>query len=128
MAPLILLVDDFQDALEMYGEYLVYHGYRVVTASNGEEALTAASAECPDVILMDVQMPVMNGVDALRILRTREVFARVPIVALTAHALADQRRRMLMEGFDEVIPKPCLPNDLVIAIERLLQTRRTAAG
>jgi CheY-like chemotaxis protein len=71
-------------------------------------------------------MPVMNGIDALHILRSQHVFANVPIVALTAHALDDERRHMLSEGFDEVISKPCFPNDLVHAIERLLKLKRTA--
>jgi CheY-like chemotaxis protein len=126
MPPLILLVDDFPDGLEIYEEYLLSKGYRVVTARNGEQAVAAAAVECPDVILMDVQMPVMNGRDAMHILRDQATFARVPIVALTAHAFDHQRRDMLLQGFDEVIPKPCLPDDLVTALERLLRTRRTA--
>jgi len=128
MSALILLVDDFPDGLEMYREYLAFHGYRVVTAKNGEEAVAATAVECPDLILMDVQMPVMDGIDALRILRCQEAFALVPIVALTAYALENERRHMLLQGFDEVISKPCLPDDLVAAVERLLQANRTSAS
>lgn len=125
MAPLILLVDDFADALDMYREYLLHRGYRVTTAKDGAEAITAATAECPDLILMDVQMPIMNGFDAMHILRSDKRFASVPIVALTAHAMNDERRQMLVEGFDDVIAKPCLPDDLFGAIERLLQFKRS---
>jgi two-component system, cell cycle response regulator DivK len=123
---LILLVDDYLDALDMYREYLLRCGYRVEIAINGAEALRAAANQRPDLILMDVQMPIMNGIDAMRILRSQQVFASVPIVALTAHALDDEHQHMLMQGFDDVIAKPCLPNVLVEAIERLLQSKRNA--
>lgn len=126
--PLVLLVDDFLDALDMYREYLIYRGYSVTTAKSGEEAIRAAAVECPDVVLMDVQMPDMNGVEAMRILRSREEFARVPIVALTAHAMDNERQQLLIDGFDEVIPKPCLPNALADAVERLLEFPRTSNG
>jgi two-component system cell cycle response regulator DivK len=126
--PLILLVDDFPDALEMYKEYLLYRGYRVATAENGFEALAAAATERPDVIMMDVRMPTLSGSEAMRILRSQPLFSSVPIVALTAHAMADERRQMLLDGFDDVIPKPCLPDELVAAIERLLQFTRFATG
>jgi CheY-like chemotaxis protein len=110
----------------MYREYLQHRGYRVATAATGEDAITAALAECPSVILMDVQMPTMSGSEALHILRSHEAFVQVPIVALTAHAMDAQRRYMLLQGFDEVIAKPCLPDDLVTAIERLLHGKRAA--
>ena len=60
-APMVLLVDDFQDALNMYSEYLDFRGYRVVTASSGAAALTAAKAHPPDVVFMDLRMPLMTG-------------------------------------------------------------------
>jgi two-component system, cell cycle response regulator DivK len=126
LSALILLVDDYLDALDMYREYLLYCGYRVETAKNGAEALRAAASQRPDLILMDVQMPIMNGIDAMRILRSQQDFASVPIVALTAHALDDERQQMLMQGFDDVVAKPCLPSVLVEAIERLLDLKRTA--
>jgi two-component system, cell cycle response regulator DivK len=123
---LILLVDDYLDALDMYREYLLYCGYRVEIANNGAEALRVAARQRPDLILMDVQMPIMNGIEAVKILRSQHDFVSVPIVALTAQALNDERQHMLTEGFDDVIAKPCLPNVLVEAIERLLQSKRIA--
>ena len=126
--PLILLVDDFTDTLEMYHEYLVYRGYRVATAKNGQEAIDAAAGECPDLILMDIQMPLMNGTQAMHILRTQEGFASTPIVALTAHAFAEERRQLLMQGFDDVIAKPCLPDDLETAVRRFLDFKRAGTS
>ena len=121
---LILLVDDFNDGLEMYAEYLTFHGYRLALARDGEEAVRLARCEHPAVILMDLKMPVMTGVEALRILRSDEAFTETPIVAFTAHALDAERADAIRAGFDEVISKPCLPEDLMAAIERLLATVR----
>jgi CheY-like chemotaxis protein len=124
----ILLVDDFEDGLEMYQEYLTYRGYDVIVARNGKEALVRARADRPDVILLDIRMAVMTGTDAVRILRSDPSFERVPIVALTAHALDGERTAALAAGFDELIPKPCLPDALALAVERLLTTPREAGS
>src|SRR5258708_40314142 len=83
----ILLVDVFEDGLDLYREYLTYRGYRVVVARNGEEAIAQARAHRPDLILMDIRMPVMTGADATRILRSDPSLGRIPIIALTAHAM-----------------------------------------
>jgi CheY-like chemotaxis protein len=120
----ILLVDDNEDGLDMYQEYLTYRGYRVVLARNGEEAIVQARAHRPDVILLDVRMPGMTGTDAMRALRADSTFRDTPIVALTAHALDPERNDGLAAGFDEWIPKPCLPDQLLLAVERILSTAR----
>jgi CheY-like chemotaxis protein len=120
----ILLVDDFEDGLEMYQEYLTYRGYQVIAARSGEEAIAQARAHRPDVILLDIRMPGMTGTDALRVLRSDPSFQHIPIVALTAHALEGERIAALMAGFDDLIPKPCLPDQLAIAVERILATPR----
>ena len=122
----ILLVDDFEDGLDLYQEYLTYRGYRVVVARNGEEAIAQARAHRPDLIMMDISMPVMTGFDAVRILRADPSFAHVPIIALTAHAMEDERVDALAGGFDELIAKPCLPDQLVLAVERILASARQA--
>ena len=118
--PLILLVDDFEDALAIYGQYLDFRGYRVVVARNGEEAIAEARSHRPDLILLDIRMPGMSGIDALRVLRSDPALTETPIVALTAQALDSERVVALAAGFDEVVSKPCLPNELVDLIERLL--------
>jgi two-component system, cell cycle response regulator DivK len=122
----ILIVDDFLDALEMYGEFLQFHGYRVLLARSGEEAIDLARADPPALILMDLEMPGVDGVQALHILRSDDAFRHTPIVALTAHALASEREEALLNGFDGVIAKPCLPNDLITEIERILVSQRQA--
>jgi CheY-like chemotaxis protein len=127
-APLILIVDDYDDALDIYGSYLTFKGYRTVAATSGEEGVAAARAYRPDVILMDLRMAGMTGTDAMRALRSDDVFAGVPIAALTAHALDEETKQALADGFDAVIAKPCLPQDLVGHVERLLTSQRTSAA
>ena len=126
-SPLLLLVDDYRDTLEMYAEYLRYRGFRVATAMSGEQAVTVASgAERPAIILMDLEMPDMSGSEALRILRADRALADVPILALTAHALAEEHAKAIRDGFDCVIAKPCLPNELVTVIESYLTRYESA--
>jgi two-component system, cell cycle response regulator DivK len=119
----VLLVDDFEDGLEMYDEYLTYRGFDVVVARDGDEAVSQARLHRPDVILLDLRMPGMTGIEAMRILRADASFVDTPIVALTAHALDAERRLALDAGFDELIAKPCLPDDLAAAVERILDDR-----
>ena len=86
--PRVLLVDDYPDAREMYSEYLEFSGFDVVEAANGMEALQRAVDEPPDIILMDLSLPVMDGWEATRRLKADERTAGIPVVALTGHALA----------------------------------------
>lgn len=120
MSDTILLVDDFEDGLEMYREYLTHRGHHVIVARNGAEAVEQARRHQPAVILLDIRMPVMTGTDALRELRSDPVFSGVPIIALTAHAFESERRALLAAGFDDLIPKPCLPDQLAAVVEHLL--------
>ena len=126
--PLVLIVDDFDDAREIYETYLTFRGYRVLTASSGQECLDIASRECPSVVFLDVRMPELTGVDTIHLLRVNPAMALVPIVALTAYALEGERLELLAAGFDEVIAKPCLPDDLETALIRLLQLPPSVAA
>ena len=119
----ILLVDDFEDALVIYGAYLEHDGYAVVVARDGREAIEAARLHLPVLILLDLRMPVMSGAEALKILRADGAFARTPIIALTAHALEEERAQALADGFDYVISKPCLPDELVRMVRAVLRER-----
>jgi two-component system, cell cycle response regulator DivK len=118
---LVLLVDDFEDNRDLYAEYLVYRGYHVVTADNGADGVRIACERRPDIILLDLRMPGMSGHEALQQMKAQPDLASVPVVALTAHALDDERRKAIALGFDAFIAKPCLPDDLVSAIEAILR-------
>lgn len=126
--PLILLVDDDADGREMYNEYLTFKGCRVIVATDGAEGIDKARREPPDVILMDLRMPSMTGTEAMRSLKADPTFARVPIVALTAHALDGEQGNARAAGFDAVILKPCLPDDLLTEIEQLLTRWRMTSS
>jgi CheY-like chemotaxis protein len=119
-SPLILVVDDYQDAREMYAEYLQFSGYRVAEARNGNEAVEQALALKPDLILMDLSLPGMDGWEATRRLKADESTKHIPIVALTGHALAGASEGARKAGCDSFVTKPCLPDDLVVEVRRML--------
>ena len=121
-APLILVVDDYQDAREMYAEYLQFSGFRVAEAKNGNEAVEQAFALRPDLILMDLSLPGMDGWEATRVLKADNRTKNIPVVALTGHALAGSSEGAKKAGCDAFVTKPCLPDDLVVEVRRMLGT------
>ena len=121
-APLILVVDDYPDAREMYAEYLQFSGFRVAEARNGNEAVAQAFSLRPDLILMDLSLPGMDGWEATRVLKADERTKHIPVVALTGHALAGASEGARKAGCDSFVTKPCLPDDLVIEVRRMLET------
>jgi len=120
LAPLVLVVDDFSDAREMYGEYLRFCGYRVAEAQNGIEAIDQAMKLKPDVILMDLSMPIVDGWEATRRLKADKRTKDIPVVALTGHAMSGHSESAKGAGCDVVVTKPCLPQDLVKQIRRVV--------
>ena len=120
--PLILVVDDYQDAREMYAEYLQFSGFRVAEAKNGNEAVEKAFALRPDLILMDLSLPGMDGWEATRRLKADDATKHIPVVALTGHALAGASEGAKKAGCDSFVTKPCLPDDLVVEVRRMLTT------
>ncbi len=125
--PCVLLVDDYPDAREMYSEYLQFSGFDVVEAANGMEALQRALDSAPDIILMDLSLPVMDGWEATRRLKSDERTAPIPVVALTGHALAGISEGAKKAGCDAFVTKPCLPEDLVREIKKVLERPRPDA-
>lgn len=117
----VLLVDDYPDAREMYREYLQFTGFEVVEAANGLEALQRALDTTPDIILMDLSLPVMDGWEATRRLKADPRTAAIPVVALTGHAVAGILEGAKAAGCDAFVTKPCLPDDLVTEIRRILR-------
>jgi two-component system, cell cycle response regulator DivK len=119
---LVLVVDDFADNREMYSEYLSFSGYDVIEAKNGMEAIAAAQDKLPDIIVMDLSLPVMDGWEATRRLKADERTRQIPVVALTGHALAGHSRIAREAGCDSFLAKPCLPDQLVAEIRRMLES------
>ncbi|HXH05641.1 MAG TPA: response regulator [Vicinamibacterales bacterium] len=128
LAPLVLVVEDYEDAREMYAEYLRFSGFRVAEAANGYEALEQAAALAPDIILMDLALPRLDGWEATRRLKTDPRTRHIPILALTGHALAAHAATAQEAGCDAFVTKPCLPDALVAEIRRMLAGRDAPAG
>ena len=126
-SPLVLVVDDFQDNREMFAEFLSLSGFRVAEAATGREAIDRGFALLPDVILMDLSLPELDGWEATRQLKNDPRTRHIPIVALTGHALADHSREAREAGCDAFLTKPCLPEVLVVEIKKMLD-RRPAGG
>lgn len=123
----VLAVDDVAVNRELLSEMLGGQGHVVMTAADGAEAVALVARECPDVVLMDVQMPVMDGVEATRqIRRLPEPAASVPILALTANAMASERNHYLASGMNRCLTKPIDWPDLFAALAEVAKTTPTA--
>jgi CheY-like chemotaxis protein len=125
---LVLVVEDYQDAREMYAAYLQFSGYAVAEATNGLEAIEKTLELMPDIILMDLALPKMDGWEATRRLKSDERTRHIPIVALTGHALAGHAEGARQAGCDSFVTKPCLPDALVAEIQRMLAARGASSG
>ncbi len=116
----MLVVDDFLDAREMYAEYFAFSGFGVVEASNGAEAVQKAIDLTPQVILMDLSMPGVDGWEATRRLKADRRTRDIPVIALTGHALTGFSESAKLAGCDAFVTKPCLPDALVEEVRRVL--------
>jgi len=108
--PTILLVEDFDDTRLVMKLWLMKKGYRVVEAENGEEAVQLAEQQHPDLIIMDIRMPGLNGLDATRRIREYQSLQRTPIVAVSAYGAADYRAKAINAGCNEYVSTPFEPN------------------
>lgn len=124
----ILIVDDYPDALEIWALYLRSLGYRVSTASDGEDALAQAQRLLPDLIVLDLELPRVSGFDVARQLRANPATQFIPLIAATGYSHTRQLDRAHEVGFDRVVTKPCDPDALVEEIERLLQSPDSLAS
>ena len=114
----LLLVEDNEDNRIIYTTVLRHIGYTVVEALDGRQAIALARSERPDLILMDISIPELDGWEATRILREDAATKDIPIIALTAHALADDRARAQQMGFTAYLAKPIEPRAVVAEVER----------
>ena len=120
-AGLILVVEDDTDTRELYVDYLTYFGFRVVAVPDGVSAVAEASDLLPDLIVMDLALPYLDGWDATRQLKSQPRTARIPIVACTADAYPASAERALVAGCDVYLVKPCTPEELLKEIRRVLK-------
>lgn len=117
MAHKILIIDDDDNNLSLFSTVLKCDGYETLQAKDGAEGIKLAETEKPNLILMDIQMPVMDGFTAIRILRSQPPTRNIPSIALTSYALAEGREGFLKRGFVDFIPKPIKLKEFLRIIE-----------
>lgn len=119
-SPLILLAEDNEDNISTFSSYLEAKGYRILLAKDGQEAINLAKSRQPELILMDIQMPGMDGLEAIKRIRLESDLSKLPIIALTALAMSGDRERCLAAGANEYLSKPVRLKQLVTTIENFL--------
>jgi CheY-like chemotaxis protein len=121
--PTVLLVEDNEDNRNIYRIILEHAGYRVVEAEDGEEGIRLARELGPDLILMDISIPKIDGWEATRILKADERTRSIPVIALTAHAMVSDRARAQEVGCDGYLAKPVEPRRVMEEVQRLLGSK-----
>lgn len=120
----VLIAEDNMDNRIIYATMLSHVGYRVVEADNGVEAVRVARTERPDIILMDISMPLMDGYEATRVLKADPETRGIPIVAVTAHAMVTDRDAAKEAGCDDYVSKPVEPQGIRSVVERWIGAAR----
>lgn len=122
--PTVLLVEDTEDNRFMMRRLLEMTGYRVVEAMNGEEAVKLAKSELPQIILMDLSLPVIDGLAATRLIRKLPKLESIPIIAVSAHDTSDFQSEAIQAGCNSYVTKPIDFNELEVLIAQLLQSNQ----
>jgi DNA-binding response OmpR family regulator len=122
-APLVLVADDEEDIRALVAFRLERAGYDVITAADGEEALTLATNRLPDLIVLDMMMPKANGLEVTRSLRGHDTTKEIPVILLTARAQEADVASGFEAGVDDYVKKPFSPKDLQLRVQALLERR-----
>jgi CheY-like chemotaxis protein len=122
--PLVLIVEDQHELRALYAQQLVMSGFDVIEAENGAVAIEHTTSQLPDVVLMDLSLPVVDGWEATKRLKADARTAAIPVVALTAHDGSGELQRATRAGCDWFVPKPCPPDALITEVRRVLASRQ----
>jgi CheY-like chemotaxis protein len=125
---LILVVEDNAKNLKLVRDVLCHDGYQVIEAGSAEDGIKLAEEQCPGLVLMDIQLPGMDGLEALKVLKQSQRTASVPVVAVTAFAMKDDRKRALDAGFDGYLEKPISVQALRAEVRNFLAPAGTVDG
>ena len=120
MGKCILVVEDQEDNRQIIRDMLSATDYQVTEAENGEEALAAVAKQRPDLILMDIQMPILDGYEATRRIKADPGLRSIPIIAITSYALSGDEQKARAAGCDDYVPKPYSPRQLLAKIREHL--------
>jgi len=115
-----LIIEDNEDSRVLITRLLEKSGYRTLLAATGREGMTAALQRKPDFIILDIQLPDMDGLDVLRAIRSSASGYRIPVIAMTSYAMSGDRQRFLASGCDEYIEKPIDPQRVISQIRRVI--------
>ncbi len=118
----ILIAEDNEKNGKLMRVILEKAGYNAIEAENGEDVICLAKKIIPDLILMDIQMPVMDGIEAIKVLKTDPETRDIPVIALTSYAMAGDRERLLNESFNGYIPKPINVKRFIETIKKYVQS------
>ena len=121
---LILIVEDNEKNLKLVRDVLQVKGFSTIEAGTAEEGIQLAASRKPDLILMDIQLPGMNGIDALKHLRSDEATASIPVVAVTASVMQQDRTLITEAGFDGYVGKPINIKEFLDAVKHALEARK----
>ena len=122
---LILVVEDDEKSRKLVRDVLTFKGYEIVEAETGEEGVRLAQERRPGLVLMDIRLPGIDGVEALRRLRAEETTRGISVMAMTASVMSEDRQKIMAAGFDGYQSKPINVTDFVAAVAQLLERRRT---
>ncbi len=122
---LILIVEDNDKNRKLVRDVLTFKSYEVIETETGEEGVRLARERCPSLVLMDIRLPGIDGMEALRQLRAEPTTREIPVMAMTASVMSEDRQRIMGAGFDAYQGKPIEVSDFVAAIAQLLERRRT---
>jgi two-component system cell cycle response regulator DivK len=120
---LILIVEDNEKNLKLVRDVLQYKGYQTIEATTGEEGVRLAKARIPDLVLMDIQLPGMDGITALGALRADPATRAIPVIAVTASAMTHDRKKIMAAGFDGYQSKPIKVKEFMDAVREMLDQR-----
>jgi len=120
----ILIVEDNEKNMKLVRDVLQVKGYQTLEAGTAEDGIALAQAHSPDLVLMDIQLPGMNGIEALGVLRANPDTAHIPVIAVTASVMQQDRKQITEAGFDAYIGKPINLKEFLQSVRELLEARR----
>ncbi|HKP66701.1 MAG TPA: response regulator [Casimicrobiaceae bacterium] len=120
----ILIVEDNDKNMKLLRDLLQVKGYRTLEAGTAEDGIALAREHLPDLVLMDIQLPGMNGIEALGMLRADKTTADIPVIAVTASVMQQDRKKITEAGFDGYIGKPINVKEFLVSVSEMLERRR----
>ncbi len=118
---LVLIIEDNEKNMKLVRDILQAKGYETAEAVNAEDGIKLAFERVPDLVLMDIQLPGMNGMEALKVLRSKEATAKVPVVAITASVMTQDRQQIMDTGFDGFIEKPINLREFLATVQAAIK-------